>query len=353
MINYYTKTYWQILTQTYGSAWPKVLPYCLVNVTISAVAQYLLVKKGINLDLSNVSHGMMNMLVAFLLVTRISISVSRYNDCRAELGKMMREIREMLQYMVILTRQMQEPDDKAWRNETTYRAICLLQSSMAVLDYPSLQVPAWKIPELDDKEQEKAKESLEYEFGLDKEGHTEYDASMRVPPLMAFQLRWCLDTSEERLSAQMNTFRAQNSLYKSVDDFMGAYYAITKLTTTQLPFPLVQMTRTFLLFYIFTVPLALLSDVSSPYMHLVVIFFLTFGYIGLEVVSVELDDPFGDDPNDFNNLAMAQVVVEDAFLMIKTIDGEEYCDKLRARLNMNKDTVATPATEESWLLSKP
>jgi predicted membrane chloride channel (bestrophin family) len=53
------------------------------------------------------------------------------------------------------------------------------------------------------------------------------------------------------------------------------------------------MTRTFLLFYIFTVPLALLSDVSSPYMHLVVIFFLTFGYIGLEVVSVELDDPFG------------------------------------------------------------
>ena len=69
--------------------------------------------------------------------------------------------------------------------------------------------------------------------------------------------------------------------------------SITKLTTTQLPFPLVQMTRTFLLFYIFTVPLALLSDVSSPYMHLVVIFFLTFGYIGLEVVSVELDDPFG------------------------------------------------------------
>lgn len=28
-------------------------------------------------------------------------------------------------------------------------------------------------------------------------------------------------------------------------------------------------------------------------MHLVVIFFLTFGYIGLEIVSVELDDPFG------------------------------------------------------------
>ena len=116
------------------------------------------------------SHAMMNMLVAFLLVTRISISVSRYNDCRAELGKMMREIRELLQYMVILTRQMHEPSDKTWRNETTYRAICLLQSSMAVLDYPSLDVPAWKIPELDEvRSKKRSKESLEYEFGLDKE----------------------------------------------------------------------------------------------------------------------------------------------------------------------------------------
>lgn len=66
-----------------------------------------------------------------------------------------------------------------------------------------------------------------------------------------------------------------------------------KLVTTNFPFPLVQMARTFLLFYIFTLPFALLSDISSPYVHLVVIFFLTYGFVGLEIVAVELDDPFG------------------------------------------------------------
>lgn len=60
-----------------------------------------------------------------------------------------------------------------------------------------------------------------------------------------------------------------------------------------------------------------------------------------------------DDPNDFDNLAMAHVVVEDAFVMIKTIDGEEYCDVLRARLNMSTKDKTTTASEESWLFSKP
>ena len=55
----------------------------------------------------------------------------------------------------------------------------------------------------------------------------------------------------------------------------------------------ISFASTFLLFYIFTVPFALLSDISSPYMHLLVIFFLTYGFVGLEIISIEMDDPFG------------------------------------------------------------
>jgi hypothetical protein len=62
-----------------------------------------------------------------------------------------------------------------------------------------------------------------------------------------------------------------------------------------------------------------------------------------------------DDPNDFNNLAMAQVVIEDAYVWIMTIDGEEYVDKLRAKLNRASDETihALASNEESFLLSKP
>jgi hypothetical protein len=34
---------------------------------------------------------------------------------------------------------------------------------------------------------------------------------------------------------------------------------------------------------------------------------LTYGFMGLETVSIELDNPFGDDDNDFDNLGMAYV----------------------------------------------
>ena len=75
-----------------------------------------------------------------------------------------------------------------------------------------------------------------------------------------------------------------------------------KFMTTPVPFPLIQMTRTILLFYLYSFPFVFLSDQDPARMmieHCVVVFLLTYGFMGLELVSIELDDPFGNDPNDF------------------------------------------------------
>ena len=45
----------------------------------------------------------------------------------------------------------------------------------------------------------------------------------------------------------------------------------------------------------------MVSDHSSIVAHCFVIFLLTYGFVGLELVAIELDNPFGNDPNDFNN----------------------------------------------------
>lgn len=77
--------------------------------------------------------------------------------------------------------------------------------------------------------------------------------------------------------------------------------------TTPFPFPLVQMAQTFLFFFVFTLPFALLNDSSNDLYLIVAIFVITYGFMGLESVSIELDNPFGTDDNDFNNLRMAYV----------------------------------------------
>ena len=68
--------------------------------------------------------------------------------------------------------------------------------------------------------------------------------------------------------------------------------------TTPVPFPLVQMARTFLFLYVFTVPFVFLKDTSGLIAHCVFVFVLTYGFVGLELAAIEMDNPFGEDEND-------------------------------------------------------
>ena len=99
-------------------------------------------------------------------------------------------------------------------------------------------------------------------------------------------------------------------LLNYVTAFDKAFSGLEKLINTPFPFPLVQMARTFLFFWVFTLPLALVNNTRETFEVMIVVFFITYGFIGLEYVSIELDDPFGDDPNDFDDYAMAQTVFE-------------------------------------------
>mmetsp|Transcript_47348 Transcript_47348/g.71680 ORF Transcript_47348/g.71680 Transcript_47348/m.71680 type:complete len:134 (-) Transcript_47348:404-805(-) len=69
------------------------------------------------------------------------------------------------------------------------------------------------------------------------------------------------------------------------------------------------MARTFIFIYSYALPFALADSMIQPVGAMLVIFFITYGFLGLEFVAMELDDPFGDDPNDFDNLGMARVRV--------------------------------------------
>ena len=58
--------------------------------------------------------------------------------------------------------------------------------------------------------------------------------------------------------------------------------------------------QTFLFLYLFTIPLVLVGDTKSGlFAHCFAVFLMTYGFMGLEVIAIALDDPFGDDPIDF------------------------------------------------------
>ena len=99
------------------------------------------------------------------------------------------------------------------------------------------------------------------------------------------------------------------NLHQYAAQFSNYYQDLAKFSATPYPFPTAQMTRIFLFVWMFSLPFALLHDVSEPYSIILIIFFITYGFFGLEFVSIELDDPFGDDPNDLEMRALSSVVI--------------------------------------------
>eukprot|EP00565_Helicotheca_tamesis_P000730 CAMPEP_0185732368 /NCGR_PEP_ID=MMETSP1171-20130828/15898_1 /TAXON_ID=374046 /ORGANISM="Helicotheca tamensis, Strain CCMP826" /LENGTH=252 /DNA_ID=CAMNT_0028401831 /DNA_START=401 /DNA_END=1159 /DNA_ORIENTATION=- len=166
------------------------------------------------------------------------------------------------------------------------------------------------------------------------------DENFRAPIVLAYNLRSEIMKQRsggylEKKRTDTKTFMHVNEELKVlgfVSDYVAAFHGLKKLMTTPFPFPLVQMARTFLFFWVFTIPFAIVGDISDPIDAMIINFFITYGFIGLEYVSMELDDPYGDDANDFDDLGMAQLVFEDIYITIYKTDGAESADELRSRV---------------------
>ena len=92
-----------------------------------------------------------------------------------------------------------------------------------------------------------------------------------------------------------------------LNEFDIHYRNLLKWASTPLPFPLVQMGRTFLFLWTFTIPFVLRGVVEERFSAMIFVFFLTYGFIGLEVVALKLLSAFGDGVNDLNVSGMREV----------------------------------------------
>lgn len=64
-------------------------------------------------------------------------------------------------------------------------------------------------------------------------------------------------------------------------------------------------------------------------MSLALVFLVTYGFLGLEFVAMELTDCFGDDPSDLDKFGGAEQCYEDCYLAIYKCDGRDWAMRLR------------------------
>jgi len=139
------------------------------------------------------------------------------------------------------------------------------------------------------------------------------------PLLFSLFLRTTIITNRDYLEIPLIP-HYEMKLLSYVEDFVNSYHSLMCINATQFPFPIVQMCQTLLWLWVLTLPFALRDDYTSPdkiVQNIVLIILLTYGFIGLEMVSIELDEPFGDDLNDFDIKYLTQKTINDIIIYLK------------------------------------
>ena len=158
---------------------------------------------------------------------------------------------------------------------------------------------------------------------------TVLDEACRTPNVLALRLRSIILQQKGNPKMWEHPCNEETKLLDCVGDFLKAFASLQVIMTTPMPFPLVQMTKTFLFVWVFSIPFAVCHYPYRLENVCILVFLITYGFFGLEIVSMELADVFGDDPCDFDNLAEAQFTFEDLYICLYKIDGEVAARKLR------------------------
>lgn len=359
-VQYSSSNNLSLICQKWGSVNRKVVPFCFVNLFICLILLTLL-NYGIDLTISEFGHEFMRIILAFLVINKLSFTLGMYYEVQGHLSSMNQAVIDTVQLACAFTnhklpdghkritkssyRPEAEEMYRQYRFEISRQSLILLKATVSVVhkggehnvwemaefgdDPLLLHVPGDTSPAINNSTDEAHGRVIfptqMYIMGQNLKS----DLNLRVPIRVAQRMRDHI-MKHRNLPEGLNPMQ-EMQLIDLVKDFITGYRGIRKYLTTPLPLPLVQLARIFVFAYVFTLPFALLSaELELKDIQVVLLVLLmTYGFIGCELLFVELDDPFGEDPNDLPLVEEARAAYDDIVLSLYQADGMEAALKLR------------------------
>lgn len=316
MLEWDDRSHWKVLTQLYGSVWPRVLPFCIVNIMITLVVFYTK-KMGLDLTCAPSGHKYMAAMMAFLVVKRVQICYDNYMNNGRHMSALFCTCRDLIQYLCFMTGTDTSEGAKQWRHDVAYATLVLLRATMSVLEYPANpDREPWDCPELpeetikelhsilfvsrlhsDDKLDVQAND-IRRKSNLEEDApgephclvqvplheRNDLEEACRIPILLSYKLREAIVKNRDGTWLQPGTLRhpcnEELRLFDHVNAYLEAFDALKKYMTNPLPFPLVQMAKTSLFVWLFSLPFCLCHDsYKNPAMVVLMVFLISFGFL--------------------------------------------------------------------------
>jgi putative membrane protein len=281
LIEYDTRNWLALLSAVRGTVLPRISVRTALCTGIAALVAYLKEAGIADLSVPTVMHTLIGVALGLLLVFRTNASYDRFWEGRILLGALVNRTRDMARQTASFL--AQRPDKRA---QASRYILALYACIRRYLRHER----TW--PELAELLSEREMAELE---------------RRRAAPLLV--ARWLGDLytaeanaghlSEERL-------RMLDGNLTAMIDFWGGAERILK---TPVPFAYAHHIKLFLTVFCATVPFALLGNMS--WLAVPGTLLVSFAMFGIDEIGVEIEDPFGYDPNDLPLDAIGETIAVD------------------------------------------
>ena len=286
MVEYDSKNWSSVLFRMRGSVLPALLPRILICAALGGVAGWLYAAYGFKLPA--IAHTLLGVALGLLLVFRTNASYDRYWEGRRLLGGFVNRSRDLARQAAAYI----EGGPEAMEER---RAVARLLSVFFALLRQYLR-------------KERDLSALGVDLTADERAALE---PLPVRPALAsvWLTRVLAKSAREGRLSRERLHLMDGNLTQLVDIWGGA----ERIMKTPIPFAYAQHIKSFLMLFCFTAPFAMVEQMKwyTPIAAAV----LAFGMFGIDEIGVEIEDPFGYDPNDLPLDAMNQRLTEDTATM--------------------------------------
>lgn len=281
MIAYEADQRLKIIFSYTGTVLPRVLPYTTFMVVWSLGWILFFEFTGIEFQMSSQAHSIVGVALGLLLVFRTNTSYDRYWEGRKQLGSLCIGARNLMNQANAVIPE----DEKEYRQQISM----LLAAFMAGMRDDLRDG-------IDAKSFDNLTGELHQRLNQHKNKLNGLLSMLNVDLRLGVRKRWMHPSEFE-------------SIVAALSDLQTATHALRRIRYTPLPFAYVNQLKVFMGIYFITLPFVLIP--SFGYMTLLIMAFFIYALVGIEEIGLEIEDPFGDDPNDLPIVPLTNGVIKD------------------------------------------
>jgi len=277
------RSWLQIALQLQGSVVQEVFPRTFACGTFGLLV-YLIHAQGINLYLPILNSLIPNLVLGLLLVFRTNTAYERFWEGRKAWGSLVNNVRNLARSILILISESSDQDRQA-----KIAALRLLPGfAIAVKQHLRQQPPSFELQDL--------VSAWQFEQLQEKNN----------PPLtVAFWLHSYLQQQTQKQALDPLQLVSMCGLLSQMVDALGVCERIQK---TPIPLAYAIHLRQLLMVYCLLLPFQMVTALG--WLTPLLVALISFTLLGIEEIGIQIEDPFGNDPNDLPLDAICQTMIQ-------------------------------------------